>query len=334
MLHTPKIGIVGAGIAGLAAARILSANFEVTVFEKSRGLGGRLSTRYASPFEFDHGVQSFTAESDSFVELVNDMQVEGIVKTWQGNFVQISNKKTSELLNAQRERYVGVPRMNAVGKYLARDLSILLNHRVTKLIRGHNFWQLEINQSTISEKFDWVIFAIPPEQVRPLLPADNPFSESVSSVEMQGCYVLMLGCNAAFVLPSWCGASIQSPCIQWISCNSSKPGRASEPTLVVLSNNQWAEDHIKADLQEVQSQLWTAASQILDLSSYQVDHMSMHHWRYANCIKPLQTSAVLDRKNYLALCGDWTQGARVEAAYLSGQAVARELSTYLLKNAL
>ena len=334
MSHTPKIAIIGAGIAGLAAARILAANFEVTVFEKSRGLGGRLSTRYASPFEFDHGVQYFTAESASFVELVNHMQAEGIVNAWQGEFVEISNNKTSVLLEEQRTRYVGVPRMNVVGKYLARGLSVLLNQRVTKLIRGHDFWQLEVNQTTLSEKFDWVLFAIPAEQVKSLLTEDSPLLGSVSSVEMQGCYVLMLGCNDTFFLPSWCGASIENPWIQWISCNSSKPGRAPEPTLVILSNNQWAEDHINADLQQVQSQLWAAASQLLDLSSHQIDHMGVHHWRYANCIKPLQASAVLDRKNFLALCGDWTQGAKVEAAYLSGQAVARELSTHLMKDAL
>lgn len=334
MLPRPKIAIVGAGIAGLAAARILAANFEVTVFEKSRGLGGRLSTRYASPFEFDHGVQYFTAESASFVELVNHMQAEGIVNAWQGDFVEISNNKTSVLLNDPRTRYVGVPRMNAVGKYLARGLSVLLNQRVTKLIRGHNFWQLEINQATISEKFDWVLFAIPAEQVESLLPEGNPFSERVSYVGTQGCYVLMLGCNHTFVLPSWRGASIQSACIQWISCNSSKPERAPEPTLVVLSCNQWAEDHINADLQQVQNQLWTAASQILDLSSNKIDHMSVHHWRYANCIKPLQASLVLDKENYIAMCGDWTQGAKVEAAYLSGQAVARGLSAHLMKDAL
>ncbi|WP_269139402.1 FAD-dependent oxidoreductase [Burkholderia vietnamiensis] len=40
------IAIVGAGIAGLACARVLSdAGHHVTVYEKSRGVGGRMSTR-------------------------------------------------------------------------------------------------------------------------------------------------------------------------------------------------------------------------------------------------------------------------------------------------
>lgn len=330
MLRMPKIAIIGAGIAGLSAARTLTKHCDVTVFEKSRGLGGRLSTRYASPFEFDHGVQYFTAENPSFVELVKQMEAEGIVNAWQGDFVKLLDNNTSLLLDDQRTRYVGAPRMNTVGKYLARGLSILLNQKVTKLIRTHDFWELEINHTTISEKFDWVLFAIPAEQVKPLLPKENHYSEGIASVAMQGCYVLMLGCRNTFALPSWSGASMQGSSIQWISCNSSKPGRSPDPTLVVLSNNQWAENHKSTDLQQIQRWLWTSTAQIMDLSSDQIEHMSMHYWRYANCIQPLQAFELLDKKSHLALCGDWTQGAKVEVAYLSGQEVAHELITHLL----
>jgi predicted NAD/FAD-dependent oxidoreductase len=44
------VAVIGAGIAGLACAReIARADARVTVFEKSRGLGGRLGTRRGSP---------------------------------------------------------------------------------------------------------------------------------------------------------------------------------------------------------------------------------------------------------------------------------------------
>ena len=42
-----KIAIIGAGLAGLTLARALPAHAEVTLFEKSRGIGGRMATRYA-----------------------------------------------------------------------------------------------------------------------------------------------------------------------------------------------------------------------------------------------------------------------------------------------
>ena len=52
-----SIAIVGSGIAGTTLARLLtddSPSTEVTIFEKSRGVGGRMATRYSEQLEFDH----------------------------------------------------------------------------------------------------------------------------------------------------------------------------------------------------------------------------------------------------------------------------------------
>ncbi|MEO1360052.1 MAG: FAD-dependent oxidoreductase [Pseudomonadota bacterium] len=51
-----KIAIIGAGLAGLTLARKLQAHHSVTVLEKARGPGGRMSTRRAAPYAFDHGL--------------------------------------------------------------------------------------------------------------------------------------------------------------------------------------------------------------------------------------------------------------------------------------
>jgi predicted NAD/FAD-dependent oxidoreductase len=50
-MHRPKnIAIVGAGLAAISCARTLvQAGHRVTLFEKSKGVGGRMSTR-RSPF--------------------------------------------------------------------------------------------------------------------------------------------------------------------------------------------------------------------------------------------------------------------------------------------
>ncbi|MFU8831791.1 MAG: FAD-dependent oxidoreductase [Wenzhouxiangella sp.] len=53
-----KVAIIGAGIAGLSAAdRLREVGADCTVFEKSRGLGGRMATRRVNDLEFDHGAQ-------------------------------------------------------------------------------------------------------------------------------------------------------------------------------------------------------------------------------------------------------------------------------------
>ena len=68
-----KIGVVGAGVAGLSAARALvDRGHQVIVFEKARAPGGRVATSRlrgiempravaGSTLAFDHGAQYFTA---------------------------------------------------------------------------------------------------------------------------------------------------------------------------------------------------------------------------------------------------------------------------------
>ena len=74
-----KIAVIGAGLAGLTVARELSQYHQVTVFEKSRGVGGRLATRYAGDYEFDHGAQFFTAKSPQFQAFLKPLIDQGVV---------------------------------------------------------------------------------------------------------------------------------------------------------------------------------------------------------------------------------------------------------------
>ncbi len=68
-----KLAIIGAGVAGLAAARSLCAaqpDLEITLYEKSRGLGGRVATRRRDGFAFDHGAQYLKAPTDALLKLI------------------------------------------------------------------------------------------------------------------------------------------------------------------------------------------------------------------------------------------------------------------------
>ena len=77
-----KIAIIGAGLAGLTLAHRLVARHDITVFEKARGPGGRMSTRRADPYAFDHGAQYFTAETDRFRSLLKPLRETGLIAPW------------------------------------------------------------------------------------------------------------------------------------------------------------------------------------------------------------------------------------------------------------
>lgn len=58
-----RVAVIGAGVSGLSAARVLHDHgYQVRVFEKSRGLGGRAATR---PRGVSTGSASITAPNTS-----------------------------------------------------------------------------------------------------------------------------------------------------------------------------------------------------------------------------------------------------------------------------
>ena len=58
-----KTAVIGAGMAGLTVARTLrKAGYQVTVFDKSKGTGGRLASRSYPGGWIDHGAPYFSAE--------------------------------------------------------------------------------------------------------------------------------------------------------------------------------------------------------------------------------------------------------------------------------
>ena len=141
-----KVAIVGAGISGLFAARTLvDHGLDVTVFEKSRGIGGRMSTRRTEGFgQFDHGAQYFTSDDRRFSRYLHAWRQQGLVAQWpdpdSGQKIVVIKNGAIESESNNRERFVAVPAMNSIGKHLAADLNTFLQTRVASInptVGGH-----------------------------------------------------------------------------------------------------------------------------------------------------------------------------------------------------
>jgi predicted NAD/FAD-dependent oxidoreductase len=79
MNTTPSAAIIGAGLSGLACATRLHAfGWRVSVFDKSRGPGGRMSTRRGDDWQSDHGAQYFTARDPRFKAEVDRWLAAGV----------------------------------------------------------------------------------------------------------------------------------------------------------------------------------------------------------------------------------------------------------------
>lgn len=318
-----KIAIVGAGFAGMTAARELQKNHDVTVFEKARGVSGRLATRYAEPWQFDHGAQHIFAKSDAFVAFVEDLKKQGCVDLWSARFAEIKDNQVQRVAqwgDGKLRHYVGVPGMNAMVQHLAQDCHVRLNTRIQHLSYQDQQWHLHVEGSGV-EKFDWCVLAMPQSQAIELALGVVEIPKELHDIKMKACFALMLGFDE---LPDfgWDAAMVHSPVLSWISVNSSKPQRPAKPAMVIHAKNAWADENIDMPMEEVQAVMLAAVREIIP-SLPEPKHMDSQRWLYANVDKQNGKDCFIDDANQFAMIGDWFIQGRVEAAYHSAQSFLR-----------
>ena len=324
-----KIAIIGAGLSGLTAAINLDRTAEITLFEKSRRPGGRICTRYVDSYNFDHGAQFFTARSAEFKEFLKPLIKSGVVDNWKARWIEV---KDNRIISRQQwsddlPRYVGVPSMSAIGKYLSKNLNIKLNTEVS-IQKSPKGWNVIDCDGEVFDHYDWVISSIPAEQTLKLLPDCFSHHDALKQKKMLGCYSLMLGFDEALDL-DWDAAQLTGTDISWIAVNSSKPGRSGDYSLLVHSTNDWAEEHLNEDVDTVKEYLCSQVAEIIGQNVYSAQHIDLHRWRYANIPRQDQNTLFIDSESKLAACGDWCKKGRIEEAFRSGFDLAKEMNNLI-----
>lgn len=321
-----RVAIIGAGLSGLVVARELRDHADVTVFEKSRGVGGRMATRYHGDFEFDHGAQFFTARSREFRKFLEPLIDEGVVANWTARFAEYSGSK----ITAERQwddsypHFVGTPRMNAIGKRLASDIDVHTETPVTRLSPVKSGWHLFSDDRSLGA-FDWVVLTAPAPQTLSLAREAAELQAEAARAAMQPCFALMLGFDTPLDLP-WQAALVRDADISWISVNSSKPGRNAPCTLVVHSTNAWAAAYLEQDAAKSQQHLMEVTSSVLNRDVSSARTAVLHRWRFANLESRGGPACYCDRQRKIAACGDWFVRGRVEAAFTSAQRLVQTLT--------
>ena len=325
-----RIAIIGAGIAGLTLACELAERAEVVVFEKSRGFGGRMATRQADSYQFDHGAQFFTAKSEEFNRFLEPYIEQGHVACWDANFVEIESDRivSARCWADGPAHYVCTPRMNALAKQMASGIDVRLATRVARIEASATGWRLYDQDEVSLGDFDWVVSAIPAAQADALLPVDFSASNEIGLKHMLGCYSLMLGFEQELAL-DWQAAFVSDADISWISNDSSKPGRPDRYTLLVHSTNRWAEANIDLDDDSVTAFLQQELARVIGLDVSSAEHVALHRWRYANIGKQQGEDFFVDCDQRLAAAGDWCIHGRIESAYLSAWRLAQRLQREL-----
>jgi renalase len=329
----PTAAVIGAGIAGAACAVSLQrAGVRVTVFDKSRGVGGRMSTRRATwtdsqgaeqVAEFDHGAQHFTAVHPRFKAVLKRAISVGCVATWQPQ-VHAAWPGAQPI-----HSHVAVPHMPALTRHLLAGLPMHMGEQVQRLQRAADGWHVVVQGGETVGPFDQVMLALPPSQAATLLAGHHDtWADELSTVVMQPCWTLMAVTQD--VDWPWDACEPATGPLAWVARNDRKPGRDAPvgcASWVAQASAQWSAEHLEDDSASVLKALTAALAKQLpgcEKNGVKIDwrHTSVHRWRYSAPAAARDDECWWDANLSLGVCGDFMGAGNVEAAWRSGDELA------------
>lgn len=311
-----KIAIVGAGMAGLTAAQILEGVAEVTVFDKSKGTGGRLSSRFHSGGWIDHGAPCFSITIPDFINFTRQHLGKEVFSSWRPNVLGHSPEKESV-------QFIGVPRNSAITRALLGNLKFQSSTRISKIVRTPDGWKLFSDEESLLGTWHKVIIAIPAPQALLLVSNEQAFFDQMHQVKMEPCWVAAIK-TQKLIKPEADIRFFEHSEIDKIVTNSNKPERKNKNVYLVHMTRGWSEAHLEDPEKGVSKKILELFKTTTEAGS-NCELLFVHRWRYAFSATPLGKPFLWDAEKDLGLCGDWCIGRRVEDAWQSGYSLAKHI---------
>lgn len=332
------VAVIGSGMAGAAcAAGLSSAGTQVTLFEKSRNVGGRMASRQADWIDadgversvvFDHGAQCFTPVRPRFKAVMSRALAAGSVGPWHPRVYAPRPSETGACL-------VATPTMPALCRHLIAGATVHLNHTVRRLQRSADgAWYVAADGAPLAGPFHHVVLAMPPAQAAVLLAGHHDaWAAVLMARRMDPCWTLMAVTDD--VDWPWDAAEPERGPLAWVLRNDRLPGRTAPTDLAVWTAHataDWSVAHLEDESPAVSKALQSALR--AQLPSMRSDgrpirwhHVSVHRWRYAGPTNDCEDSFDSDESWWdaslgLGVCGDFLGGGGVEAAWHSGDELA------------
>ncbi len=275
------------------------------MFDKGRGLGGRLASRRFEEWRFDHGAVVLQPKTPALTAYLHSVVGAGQAAYWPAG-----------------AGWVGVPGMNAVVKPLADGMDITLSAEVDMLVHRPEGWTIAGKGVPESDPFDQVVLAIPQPQVLRLLAQWPEMTARLAGASMRPCWAVM----AAFAtdLPTDTNfATFSEGPLSLVARDTAKPGRSSTgDSWVIHAGADWSRAHLELDRDSVVAPLLAAFFSALACDPVAPVVSFAHRWRFGVTDTPLGRPFVLDPSLRFGLCGDWCLGDTADAAFESGRALA------------
>ena len=290
--------IVGAGLSGsYLARRIKKLGLNTLIIEKSKGIGGRFSTKLVGRGIADYGCQYLKPKTKELSELIQILKNKNLIK--KSNILQ------------DDEVFIAPYGMNKIPQYLSLGISTLLNQKVSSIKKKtSNYWEIKTNSFSLKSKI--LVLTMPINQVSELLKVSNLAIPDLPTANYKSFYTITFqNMDAIGSKPV-----LKNDFAPWI-CNNLLKGLSIDQntftaninedlsnTLLNIDDNK-KHELIKRNLKE---------SGFKNFSFY-----NLHYWRYAFTEGQNNIVNYFNKDNMLAICGDSFSIGQADGAVVSAK---------------
>ena len=289
--------IVGAGLSGsYLAKKIKELGLNTLIIEKSKGIGGRFSTKPVGKGLADYGCQYLKPKTKELSELIQSLKNKNLIK--KSNILQ------------DDEAFIAPYGMNKIPQYLSLGVSTLLNQKVSSIKKASNHWEVRTNSFLLKSKI--LVLTMPINQVSELLKvSDTPIAD-LPTASYKSFYTITFQTMD----------NIKSKVVRkndfapWI-CNNALKGLSTDQNIFTVNINEELsntllnlEDNKKHEL--IKRHL--KESGFKNFSFY-----NLHYWKYAFTEGQNNITNYYNEDNMLAICGDSFSTGQADGAVVSAQ---------------
>lgn len=294
-----KIAIIGAGFSGCNLYDNLKLQFEdITIFEKSRGVGGRFSTKYIDDKFIDHGTPFLIPITEDLKAFCSDLAKNKVIKNKYDEFLPVNG-------------------MNQICKFLINEKDLKTNTKITKAKFENNKWILEDENAIEYKDFDKLFLTIPATQILELdINLEKEIKEQLSKIEYDSVFTLILYSNENIKLNE---NTIYDNCnVENIINNSKKYLYKDFSSYVIHSNKNFANLHNSKSKEEICEIFLKSFEENLQ---NQIKNYTLipHLWKFAFVKNSLDIPYFLNEDRNLGICGDYFNFSNTEAALCSSE---------------
>jgi renalase len=335
-----KIAVVGAGFTGCLLANFLdSIDVDISIFEKSRGCGGRASTKQTDWGQCDLGASVVHAQKAEFVEFMQNMCEQELASKWPKN-ISISqydtlNNHTLAKFFSEKAHYVFNSKMNAACRHWIKNANLYTNNLISQIRYvdgvdglGGKGWQLKLNEVWQTTLFDKVILTTPLPQTRMIIEqSELPVSLPELSQSWTSCWSvgMKLESSERLKLPNTDLIYLKNQSVQMLIHDSAKPLRpqnlisesgVKSEIWVAQLDNKLSDNLGKQGKEEAVSIAIKGLCELFNVSDKSVSNIHAHYWGYAKPRDDQKSLGILcQHKHGLYIGGDWSFGASIESAH-------------------